>query len=80
MHHMGLFAIGMIKKKPVVDDEGKIVIGDVMKATATGDHRYGDASIFLPLSRAVELMWADPEKFEENLSSIPDKLTYEELA
>jgi len=77
---MGFWAIGMLMKKPVVDDEGKIVVGDVMKATLTGDHRFGDASICLPMVRAVELMWKDPENFEENVAAIPEKVPYEELA
>lgn len=80
LHAMGFWAIGCLKKKPVVDDEGNIVVGDVMKAVLTGDHRFGDAAISLPMVRAVEFMWKDPEKFEENLATIPEKVPYEELA
>jgi pyruvate/2-oxoglutarate dehydrogenase complex dihydrolipoamide acyltransferase (E2) component len=71
MRSMGLTCIGKIRKMPVVIDE-KIEIQDVMNCTHTGDHRFGDASIFMPLYKTFKGYLADPgnfnpEKYKENI-------------
>jgi pyruvate/2-oxoglutarate dehydrogenase complex dihydrolipoamide acyltransferase (E2) component len=48
MQHLGMTTMGALRKMPVVVD-GELKIQQVMQTTNTGDHRYGDASIFLPL-------------------------------
>jgi hypothetical protein len=63
MRTMGLFCIGSIIKKPIVVDD-KIVIAPMMNVTQTGDHRYGDASIFTPLARVFKGYIEDPENFK----------------
>jgi hypothetical protein len=63
MRGMGLFCIGAIQKKAVVVND-EIVIQSMMNVTQTGDHRFGDASIFLPLSRCFNGYINDPENFK----------------
>lgn len=35
-----------------------------MNTTNTGDHRFGDASVFLPLQRCYALYISDPANFK----------------
>lgn len=63
MRTMGLFCIGSIVKKPIVVDD-KIVIAPMMNVTQTGDHRYGDAAVFTPLTKAFKGYIEDPENFK----------------
>jgi pyruvate dehydrogenase E2 component (dihydrolipoamide acetyltransferase) len=45
----GIIAVGTVKEKPVVRD-GEIVVGSMMNATISADHRVGDgaeAAVFL---------------------------------
>lgn len=53
MHAMGFFCTGMIAKKPAVID-GEIKIADMMECVLTGDHRFGDASISIPMIKCLE--------------------------
>ena len=62
MRMMGLFCIGNITKKAIVQDD-KIVIAPMMTVVQTGDHRYGDAAIFTPLNRVFKAYIEDPENF-----------------
>lgn len=48
MRSIGLTCAGKIRKMPLVID-GELKIQSVLNTTSTGDHRYGDAAIFLPL-------------------------------
>jgi len=47
---MALMCFGKIQKRPYVDtnDGDKIKVANMMTAVGTGDHRYGDAAIFVP--------------------------------
>lgn len=60
---MGFTCAGNIRKSPVVVD-GKIEIADIMTSTQTGDHRFGDASIFIPLHKVYKGYIEDPENFK----------------
>jgi pyruvate dehydrogenase E2 component (dihydrolipoamide acetyltransferase) len=45
----GIIAVGAVKEKPVVKD-GQIVVGQMMNATISADHRVGDgaeAAVFM---------------------------------
>jgi hypothetical protein len=47
-HTLSLMCCGKIMKKPWVNEEtGELEIANVMQTVATGDHRYGDAAIFV---------------------------------
>jgi len=63
MRVMGLFCVGAVIKKPIVVDD-KIVIAPIMNVTQTGDHRYGDAAVFVPLNMAFKGYIEDPENFK----------------
>jgi len=63
---MGLTCAGKVVKTPwVVDD--KIVIQDIMNTTQTGDHRYGDASIWVPMHRAFKGYMEDAKNFDPTI-------------
>jgi len=65
MHCMGLFCIGAMEKRPVVDkDSGEVVVADVASLVGTGDHRFGDAVIFAPLFKCFRGYVEDPENFD----------------
>lgn len=64
MRSMSLFCIGKCEKKAIVDENNEIKVGNVLNMTSTGDHRYGDAAVFLPLMRCVTGFLADPENFD----------------
>jgi hypothetical protein len=49
---VGMTNFGKIIKKPVVIND-EIVAQDVMNTTQTGDHRFGDASIWVPMHRVL---------------------------
>lgn len=48
MRAFGLSCAGKIRKVPQVID-GELKIQSVLNLTSTGDHRFGDAAIFIPL-------------------------------
>jgi len=50
-----------------------------MECFLTGDHRFGDATISIPMIKCLEAMWKDPENFEENIKSIKDMVPYDEV-
>jgi pyruvate/2-oxoglutarate dehydrogenase complex dihydrolipoamide acyltransferase (E2) component len=47
---------------PVVVD-GELKIQSIMNTTNTGDHRFGDAAIFLPFRNCFRGYMEDPENF-----------------
>lgn len=65
LHCMALLCMGKIEKKPVVGEGDKIEIASMMQMVATGDHRYGDAAIFIPFFKTLLGYNADPENFDE---------------
>lgn len=62
MRAMGLSCIGVVQKKAVVIDD-EIVIQDMMNTTQTGDHRYGDAAIWMPFQKVLIGYIADAKNF-----------------
>ena len=64
VHQMALLCTGKIEKRPIVKND-KIEIASMMTMIATGDHRYGDAAIFLPMLHNVKGYVGDPENYDE---------------
>lgn len=66
VHQLGLICTGKIEKRAIVDtkDGDKIKVASMMTAVATGDHRFGDAAIFLPLVKVMRGFISDPENFD----------------
>ncbi len=57
----------MIEKRAVVDPEtDKISVAPMMTVAATGDHRYGDAAIFVPFFKMMRLYISDPAGYDES--------------
>lgn len=56
---MGVACTGKVRKVPVVVGD-EIVVQDMMNSTQTGDHRFGDASIWLPMKKAYQGYVEDP--------------------
>lgn len=62
---MSLICTGKIEKRPYYNPEtGKLEVASMMTSTATGDHRYGDAAIFIPFFKTLEGYLKDPENFD----------------
>ena len=64
MHSMALICTGKIEKRPIVVDD-KVAIANMMTLVATGDHRYGDAAIFIPFFKSVTGYIDDPANYDE---------------
>lgn len=78
LHALGYLCCGVIEKRAVVDKEtDEIKVAHMMSMAATGDHRYGDAAIFLPFFKAFRSMLEDPENFDE--TKIKANMHYSEL-
>jgi pyruvate/2-oxoglutarate dehydrogenase complex dihydrolipoamide acyltransferase (E2) component len=75
MHSIGLTCAGKIVKKPLMID-GKVEIQSVINTTSTGDHRFGDASVVLPLCNVFKFYLRDPKNFD--LSSFKENVHYSE--
>jgi len=75
MHSIGLTCAGKIVKKPMMID-GKVEIQSMINTTNTGDHRFGDASIMLPLCNVFKYYLKDPKAFDIN--SIKENVHYSE--
>ena len=75
-HTTSLICTGAIEKRPVVNEKGEIEIADMMTAVATGDHRYGDAAIFIPFFKCVRGYLDDPENFDH--TKYPETIHYKE--
>jgi pyruvate dehydrogenase E2 component (dihydrolipoamide acetyltransferase) len=43
--HTGILAIGATKKRPIVDDNGFLQVGQTMMVTISADHRTIDGSV-----------------------------------
>jgi len=81
MHAIGLFCIGKIEKRPIVNDQGQIVVADMASLVATGDHRIGDAAIFNPLFRAYRGYVEDPQTWDPtDLKKYPENAHHSEKA
>ena len=52
-------------------------MANMMTCVGTGDHRYGDAAIFVPLFRTIRYFIEDPENFDE--TKAPGNAHYSEL-
>ena len=63
-HSMALICCGKIELRPIVNKEGEIVPAHMMTVVATGDHRYGDAAIFIPFFKSFIGYLEDPEGFD----------------
>jgi len=78
LHAMGLLCCGVTEKRAVVDQQtGEISAKSMMTVTATGDHRYGDAAIWVPLFKTLKIFMSDPGNFDEK--KIADSKHYKEL-
>lgn len=77
MHQMALLCTGAIQKRAVVDENDNIVIKKMMTCFSTGDHRYGDAAIFVPFFKTFRAYLEDPENFDEKV--VKDVPHYSEL-
>jgi len=75
-HTMSLMCTGKIEKKPIVNDKGEIEVASIMTAVATGDHRYGDAAIFINFFKCFENYIEDPENFDH--TKLPETVHYKE--
>ena len=76
VHQMALLCCGKIEKRPIVKDDA-IVQANMMTLVATGDHRYGDAAIFLPLFHSVRGYVTDPANYDEK--KYKDVMHYSEV-
>ena len=78
VHQMGLLCCGKVEKRAVVDQEtDEISVKKVMTVVATGDHRYGDAAIWVPCMKSIHEFMKDPENFDE--TKIKANVHYSEL-
>ena len=67
VHALGYVCCGVIEKRAIVDPEtDKISVAPMMTVAATGDHRYGDAAIFVPFFKSIRLYIGDPAGFDES--------------
>ena len=67
IHAMGLLCTGVIEKRAIVDQKtDAIKVAKMMTCVGTGDHRYGDAAIFVPLFRTLRAYIEDPLSFDIN--------------
>lgn len=62
MRGLGLCCAGRIRQEPMMID-GKPQIQDMICLTFTGDHRYGDAALLVPLQRVIKGYMEDPANF-----------------
>ena len=64
-HCMSLICTGKIEKRVVANKDGTgYEIKSMMTSVATGDHRFGDAAIFIPFFNCLANYLADPENFD----------------
>ena len=63
-HTMSLICTGKIEKRAVVNAAGEICVEEMMTACATGDHRYGDAAIFVNFFAILRAYLEDPINFD----------------
>ena len=58
-------AIGSIQKKPVVDENGNVVAGNVMPLTIAFDHRAFDLGDVKPFMEKLNEIFLNPEVMKE---------------
>ena len=75
---MFVVCTGKVQKKPVVVNNDKIEIRDMMNTVWTIDHRFGDAAIGVNFIKIVKDFTEDPENF--NLDKYPDNTEYKPRA
>ncbi len=56
-----LIAVGAVQREPVVDADGSIVAGDVLRVFATFDHRVLDGMHASKMQRTITRLFDDPE-------------------
>lgn len=74
---MALLCTGKIEKRAIVGENDEIKVAHMMTMVATGDHRYGDAAIFLPFFHAVTGYTRDPANFDEK--NFKENVHYKEV-
>lgn len=75
MHTLGLCCAGKIRKVPLMID-GKVEIQSVINTTNTGDHRYADAAVVLPLANVYKSYLTNPKDFD--LTAFKENVHYKE--
>ena len=64
---LGYVCCGVIEKRAIVDQKTEeIKVAPMMTVIATGDHRYGDAAIFVPFFKMLKLYINDPAGHDES--------------
>jgi len=71
-----LLAVGAVKDEPVVED-GKIVVGKVMRVNATFDHRFIDGFHAAVMSKILRDHFENPYERFDKLDDIPDAAVVE---
>jgi pyruvate/2-oxoglutarate dehydrogenase complex dihydrolipoamide acyltransferase (E2) component len=61
---MSLLCTGAIQKRVVVGENDEIKVAQMMTCVGTGDHRYGDAAIFIPFFSTFKGYITDPANFD----------------
>jgi len=64
LHAQLMCCIGTVQKKPVVDENGEIKVGNVVVMNSNIDHRYGDAGLFAPGVYLLLDYIKDPKAFK----------------
>lgn len=78
MHALGYICCGAIEKRAIVEKEtDAIKVANMMTVVATGDHRYGDAAIFVPFFKMLRGYIEDPKNFDE--ASVKANVHYSEI-
>lgn len=78
MHALGYICCGAIEKRAVVEKEtDAIKVASMMTVVGTGDHRYGDAAIFVPFFKMLRGYIEDPKDFDE--ASVKANVHYSEI-
>ena len=75
---MAMLCCGKIEKRAVVGENDEIKVAHIMTMVATGDHRYGDAAIFLPFFKTLQGYTEDPAGFDEK--NFKENVHYTEAA
>ena len=65
-HQQALICTGKIEKRAYVDtkDGDKVKVANFMTSIGTGDHRFGDAAIFVPFFKTMQRFIDDPMNFD----------------
>ena len=73
---MSLICTGKIENRVVANEDGEIVVKPMMTSVATGDHRFGDAAIYIPFFKTFAAYIQDPENFDH--TKIAETVHYSE--